>query len=171
MLRENFLYNFFKYKKNTNLEIVKFDSTKKIDIEDQITNKIIEIDQKILESSQALLQAQIVKFKSTFSNSNNLLEKIGKNVYQKKIDDSIKWYQKDLKELYLKRKILNINLEKIKGIFWLNRIIRVLKTILIIFLIIFSLFIFLSGFMIIIYLLPLILLIFISYPLFIKNIR
>ena len=93
MLRENFFYKFFKYKQNSSLAILNYDSTKKFDLED----KIIEIDQRIFETNKALLEAQIVKFRSTFSNSNSFLEKIGKNVYKKKVDDSIKWYQKDLK--------------------------------------------------------------------------
>ena len=165
MLKENFFYKFFKYKQNNSLAIVNYDSTKKFDIED----KIIEIDQRIFETNKALLEAQIVKFRSTFSNSNNFLEKIGKNVYKKKVDDSIKWYQKDLKELYLKRKTLKINLEKIKGIFWLNRIKRFLKASLIIFFILLSLLIFLSGFMMMIYILPLVLLMLLSYSLFNKK--
>ena len=90
MLKENFFYKFFKYKQNNSLAIMNYDSTKKFDLEDEI----IEIDQRILETNKALLEAQIVKFRSTFSNSNNFLEKIGKNVYKKKVDDSIKWYQK-----------------------------------------------------------------------------
>ena len=165
MLKENFFYKFFKYKQNNSLAIVNYDSTKKFDLED----KIIEIDQRILETNKALFEAQIVKFRSTFSNSNNFLEKIGKNVYKKKVDDSIKWYQKDLKELYLKRKTLQINLEKIKGIFWLNRIKRFLKASLIIFFILLSLLIFLSGFMMMIYILPLVLLMVLSYSLFSKK--
>ena len=165
MLKENFFYKFFKYKQNNSLAIMNYDSTKKFDLED----KIIEIDQRILETNKALLEAQIVKFRSTFSNSNNFLEKIGKNVYKKKVDDSIKWYQKDLKELYLKRKTLQINLEKIKGIFWLNRIKRFLKASLIIFFILLSLLIFLSGFMMMIYILPLVLLMVLSYSLFSKK--
>ena len=165
MIKENFFYKFFKYKKNSSLEIVNYDSTKKFDLED----KIIEIDQRILETNKALLEAQMVKFRSTFSNSNNFLEKIGKNVYKKKVDDSIKWYQKDLKELYLKRKTLQINLEKIKGIFWLNQIKRFLKTSLIILFILLSLLIFLSGFMMMIYILPLVLLMVLSYSLFSKK--
>ena len=100
MLKENFFYKFFKYKQNSSLAIVNYDSTKKFDLEDKITNKIIEIDKEISEANKGLLQAQLVKFRSTFSNSNNFLEKIGKNVYKKKIDDSIKWHQKDLQELY-----------------------------------------------------------------------
>ena len=165
MLKENFFYKFFKYKQNSSLAILNYGSTKKFDLED----KIIEIDHRILETNKALLEAQIVKFRSTFSNSNNFLDKIGKNVYKKKIDDSIKWYQKDLKELYLKRKTLQINLEKIKGIFWLNRIKRFLKTSLIILFILLSLLIFLSGLMMMIYILPLVLLMVLSYSLFSKN--
>ena len=165
MLKENFFYKFFKYKQNSSLAILNSGSTKKFDLED----KIIEIDHRILETNKALLEAQIVKFRSTFSNSNNFLDKIGKNVYKKKVDDSIKWYQKDLKELYLKRKTLQINLEKIKGIFWLNRIKRFLKASLIIFFILLSLLIFLSGFMMMIYILPLVLLMVLSYSLFSKK--
>ena len=165
MLKENFFYKFFKYKQNNSLAIMNYDSTKKFDLED----KIIEIDNRILETNKALLEAQIVKFRSTFSNSNNFLEKIGKNVYKKKVDESIKWYQKDLKELYLKRKMLKINLEKIKGIFCLNRIKRFLKASLIIFFILLSLLIFLSGFMMMIYILPLVLLMVFSYSLFSKK--
>ena len=169
MLRENFLYKFFKNNQISSLAIVNRVTTRKFDLKDQITNKIIEIDQKILETNKALLEAQIVKFRSTFSYSNNFLEKIGKNVYKKKVDDSIKWYQKDLKELYLKRKTLKINLEQIKGIFWLNRIKRFLKTGLTILFILLSLLIFLSGFMMMIYILPLILLMVLSYSLFSKK--
>ena len=169
MLKENFFYKFFKDKQNSSLAIVNYDSKKKFELEDKITNKIIEIDQRILETNKALLEAQIVKFRSTFANSNNFLEKIGKNVYKKKVDESIKWYQKDLKELYLKRKTLKIDLEKFKGIFWLNRIKRFLKTSLIIFFIVLSLLIILSGFMMMIYILPLVLLMVFIYSLFSKK--
>ena len=163
MLRANFFYRFFKYKENNRNEIVQYNSNKTIDLENQINNKIIEIDQQISENSKALLEAQIVKFRSTFSKPNNFLENIGKNVYKAKLEDSIHWHQKQLKELFLRRRELQINLEKIKGIFWLNRIKRFLTIILIGFLILLSLFIFSSGFMIIIYLLPLIILISLGY--------
>ena len=169
MLRANFFYRFFKYKGNNRNEIVQYNSNKKIDFQDQINNKIIEIDQQISENSKALLEAQIVKFRSTFSKPKNFLENIGKNVYKTKLEDSIHWHQKQLKDLFLRRRELQINLEKIKGIYWLNRIKRFLTIILIGFLILLSLFIFLSGFMIIIYLLPLILLTLLGYLLVAKQ--
>ncbi len=106
------------------------------------------------------MEAQIVKLRSTFSRSNNFIEQIGKNVYKTKLEDSINWHQKELRELYLRRKELKINLEKTQGIFWLNRIKRFLRIILIGFFISLSLIVLLSGFMIMIYLLPLIILIF-----------
>lgn len=162
MLRANF-FKIFKYKKNSNFEIVQYDSNKHFSVKDQIKTNIIEIDQKILEISKSLVEAQIVKLRSTFSNSNNFLEQIGKNVYKTKIEDSINWHQKQLKELYLRRRELKIKLEKLKGIFWLNRIKRLLRNILIGFFIFLILFFFLSGFMIIIYLMPLIILILLGY--------
>ena len=163
MFRESFFYKFFKYRKNISNEIVQYKSNRKFDLEDQINSKIIKIDEEISENSKALLEGQIVKLRSTFSKSNNFIEKIGKNVYKTKLDDSINWHQKQLKELYFRRRDLEMNLEKLKGVFWLNRIKRFLRIIFIGFFILLSLFIFLSGFMIIIYLLPLIILISLVY--------
>ena len=168
MLRSNF-FKFFKYKKNCNHEIVQYNSNKNSSVQDPIKAKIIEIDQKILETSKSLVEAQIVKLRSTFSKSNNFLEQIGKNVYTTKIEDSINCHQKQLKELYHRRRELEINLEKLKGIFWLNRIKRLLRIISIGFFIFLTLFIFLSGFMIIIYFLPIILLILFGYFIKIKK--
>ena len=138
---------------------MQYNSNENFSLKDQINTNIVEIDKKISENSKALVEAQIVKLRSTFSRSNNFIEQIGKNVYKTKLEDSITWHQKELKELYLRRKELKINLEKTEGIFWLNRIKRFLRIILIGFFISLSLIIFLSGFMIMIYLLPLIILI------------
>ena len=169
MLRARFFYNFFKYKQNKSNEIVKYKSNRKLDLEDQINSIIIEIDGDISKNSTELFEAQIVKLRSTFSKSNNFLDKIGKNVYRKKLDESIDWHQNKLKELYFRRRELQTKLERIKGIFWLNRIKTFLKIIFIGFFILLSLFIFVSGFMIIIYLLPLIILILLFYLLINKQ--
>ena len=158
MLRPNLFDKFFKTKPDNSNEIMKYNSSKIFDLESRLQREILEIDQRISENSKALLEAQVVKFRSTFSKSNNFIEEVGRNIYKTKLEDSINWHQKQLKELYLNRRELQINLEKLKGIFWLNRIKRFLTIILLIFFILFSLFIFLSGFMIIIYLLPLIIL-------------
>ena len=163
MLRANFFSKFFKYKKNSSHIIVKYSTNKNFDIQDQINTKILDIDHKISENSKALVDAQMVKLRSTFAKSNNFIEQIGKSVYKPKLEESINWHQKQLKELYIRRKELEINLEKHKGIFWINQIKRFLRIILIGIFIFLSLFIFLSGFMVIIYLLPLIILIFLIY--------
>ena len=163
MLGANFFLKLFKYKRSNSHQIVEYNSNKNFNLQDQINLKIIETNQKISENSKALIEAQIVRFRSQFSKSNNFIEQIGKNVYQTKLEDSISWHQKQLKELYLKRRELAINLEKLKGVFWLNQIKRLLSIILIGFFIFLNLFIFLSGFMIIIYLMPLIILFFFVY--------
>ena len=169
MLRADFFLKLFKYKKNSSHTIVKYDSTGKFLVQDQINMKIIEIDQKISENRKALIEAQIVKLRSSLSKSNNFIDKIGQNLYKTKLEESINWHQKQLKDLYLRRKELEITLEKIKGIFWLNRIKRFLRIILIGFLMVLSLFIFLSGLWVIIYLMPLIILIFLVYFLSVKR--
>ena len=161
MLRANFFYKFFKYKQNSSNKIIKYNSNEKFDLEFQINNKILEIDQNISEISKALLEAQIIKLRSTFSKSNNFIDKIGQNVYKIKLEDSINWHQKKLKELYFRRKELQINLEKIKGIFWRNQVKRFLIIIFIGIFVLLSLFIFFSGFIIII--MPLIIFIFLGY--------
>jgi len=163
MLRANFFLKFFKYKQNNSQEIIQYNSNENFRLEDQINIKIINIDQKISDNSKALFEAQIVKLRSTFLKPKNFIEQIGRDVYKTKLEDSINWHQKKLKELYLQRKELEISLEKLKGIFWINRIKRFLRIILIGFLIFISILIFLSGFMIIIYLTPFLILIFLVY--------
>ena len=160
MLRANF---FFKYKKNYSNKIIQYNSDQNFALQDQINNEIMDINQKISENSKALVDAQIVKLRSTFSRSNNFIERIRKNVYKTKIEESITWHQKQLKELYVRRRELEINLEKLKGVFWLNQIKRCLKILLIGFFIFLALLIFLSGFMILIYLMPFIILITLAY--------
>ena len=78
MLRANFFYKFFKYKRNSSNQMVKYNKNSVFDLQDEINNQIIEIDKEISENSKALIEAQMVKFKSTFSQSNNFIEKIGK---------------------------------------------------------------------------------------------
>ena len=160
MLRANF---FFKYKKNYSNKIIQYNSDQNFALQDQINNEIMDINQKISENGKALVDAQIVKLRSTFSRSNNFIERIRKNVYKTKIEESITWHQKQLKELYVRRRELEINLEKLKGVFWLNQIKRCLKILLIGFFIFLALLIFLSGFMILIYLMPFIILIVLAY--------
>ena len=123
-INQMFLLNFFnsllKDNRNDQNQIIKYSSNKNSDFHAQINNKLIEIDEKISENSKALLEAQIVKLRSTFSQSTNFIDKIGKNIYKTKIEESINWHQNQLKELYSQRKILKIQLEKIKGIYLFN---------------------------------------------------
>ena len=169
MLRAKFFYNFFKSKQNRSTEVVKYNSNVNFDLEEKINNQLIKINEEISENSKALLEAQIVKLRSNFSKSNNLIERIGRNVYKTKLEESINWHQKQIKDLYLRRRELNKNLDKLQGTFWLNRIKRFLTIILIGFFALFTLFIFLSGFMVIIYCLPLIIIIFAGYLLINKK--
>ena len=158
MLRSNFFYKFFKQAQISDHKIVKYNLNKEFNLEDQVKNEIIEIDKRISKDSKALIEAQIVKLRSTFSKSNNFIEKLGENIYKVKLEESISWHQKQLIELYSRRRELQIRLEKVKGIFWLSRIKRLLIIVLLGFFILLGLFIFLSGFMLSIYLLPVILL-------------
>jgi len=166
MLGANFFLNLFKYKKNNSYEIVRYDQNKSFHLQDQINNEIKHIDQRISENSKALVEAQLVKFRSTFTKSSSFIERIGKNVYKTKLEESINWHQKDIKNLYLRRRELVIKLEKLQGIFWLNQFKRFFGIMLIIFLIILLLIIFFSSFMLLIYSMPFILLIFTGYLIF-----
>ena len=163
MLRTNLFFKFLKFKNYSSSKIVQYNSSNRFTLQDQINDEIIDIDQKISENSKALFEAQIVKIRSTFSRSNNLIENIGNNIYKKNSEESISWHQAKIKGLYLRRRELVIKLEKIKGIFWLNQIKRFLKIIWMVLFMFLSLFIFLSGFVIIIYLIPLILSIILIY--------
>ena len=163
MSLSGFFNNFFKSNRNKSYKLIKYNSNRELELQNQINKKLIAIDQEISETSRSLLEGQIVKLRSNLSKSNNFIDRIGKNIYKTKLDESIIWHQKQLKELYIQRKDLQINLEKIKGIYWINRIKRLLAIIFIVIVLTLILFIFLSGFMIIIYLMPLIILIFLGY--------
>ena len=163
MSLSGFFNNFFKSNRNKNYKLIKYNSNRELELQNQINKKLIAIDQEISETSRSLLEGQIVKLRSNLSKSNNFIDRIGKNIYKTKLDESIIWHQKQLKELYVKRKDLQINLEKIKGIYWINRIKRLLAIVFMAIVLTLILFIFLSGFMIIIYLMPLIILIFLGY--------
>ena len=163
MSLSSFFNKFFKSNRNKNYKIIQHKSNIDLELQDQLNKKLIEIDQEISATSKSLLEGQIVKLRSNLSKSNNFIDRIGKNIYKTKLDESIIWHQKELKSLYLRRKELEITQEKLKGTFWLNRIKRFLRMILIGFFIFLSIFIFLSGFMIIIYLMPLIILFLLGY--------
>ena len=169
MLRANFFLNLLKKKKDSDHKIVQYDKNKRHTLKDKINNQIKYIDQKIAVNSKALVEAQLVKLRSTFTKPSNFIEKIEKNVYKSKIEESINWYQKDIKNLYLRRRELVTDLEKLQGIFWLNQIKRLFGIIIIIFLILLFIIIFFSGFMLLIYSMPFILLILIGYMIFRKK--
>ena len=67
MWRSNYFYNFFKGKTNNSNKIVKYNSFETFNFQNDLKNKILEIDTKIAENSKALLDAQIIKLKSKFS--------------------------------------------------------------------------------------------------------
>ena len=169
MLRENFFYKFFNQKQSINNNLVKYNSNKIFDLQGQIKNKIIEIDGKIYENNKDLVQAQVIQLKYKISKPNNIFDQIGRNVYQTKLGETISLHKEKLKELYFERKELQINLEKIQGIFWLNQVKRYLKLLGIVFLIFLNILILLSGFMIIIYSLPFIILILLGYIIITKQ--
>ena len=163
MLGINLFLNLFKYKKGSSYEIVQYNKNKGFTLEDQINNEINYIDQKISVNSKALFEAQLVKLRSTLTKSNNFIERIGRNVYKTKLEESINWHKKDIRCLYLRRRELVKQLEKIQGIFWLNQIKRLFGIILIIIIILLLLLIFFSSFVLLFYSMPFILLIFIGY--------
>ena len=169
MLGANIFFNLFKKKIDSSYEIVQYDKNKSLTLQDQINNEIKYIDQEISENSKALVEAQLVKLRSIFNKSNNFIEKIGRNVYKTKIEESIHWHQKNIKNLYIRRRELAIELEKLQGIFWLNQIKRLSRIILLIFLILLILFILFSSFILLVNLIPFILFFFIGYLIFRKK--
>ena len=171
MFDSNFFYKFFRYKKITSNTITTYNPSSNFDIQNKVKTQLIEIDRELAKNSKALFEAQIVKFRSTFSKPNNLIEKMGKNIYKNQIEDSINWHQQKLKDLYFERWRVQIQLEKITGKFWINRIKRMLTLILLGFLLLLSIFIFISGFLAVVYSLPFLFLIFIFYIFLRKSIK
>ena len=169
MFNSNFFHKIFRYKKNISSQITSYDPSNTFKIQSKNKAQMQEIDREIKQNSQALLEAQIVKLRTTFSNPNNLFEQIGRNVYKNQIDVSINWHQKKLKDLYFERRIIQMELEKENGTFWINSIKRSLIILLLIIISLFSVFILISGILAMIYLLPFFILILMGYILLKKK--
>jgi len=171
MRRSNFFYKLFNYNRNNSSEITKYNSFENFDYQKNINERILEIDREISENSKALLEAQLVKLKSTFYKSNNFIKHLGTSIYKAQLEDSINWHQKKIRQLYTERKQLQIYIEKKKGIYWINQIKRFLEILSLGFLLLFFMFIMISSFMIIINLIPIILIIILGYWIVNKNIK
>ncbi len=171
MLNLNFFYKFFKYQRNVSNEITTYNPSNNFKIHNQINTKLIEIDKEIAQNSKDLFEAQIVRFRTIFSTPKNLIERMGKNMYKSQIEDSISWHQQKLKDLYFERSRIQIQLEKITGNLWINRIKRILKVVLLAFLLLLIIFIFISGFLAMVYSLPFLMLVFMVYIFSRKNIK
>ncbi len=73
------------------------------------------LDQEIKFTSNALLEAQIVRIRSIFSRDNNILSNLQRRVVESTASSSVQWYQQELSILYKKRRGLQLELDRITG--------------------------------------------------------
>ena len=78
------------------------------------------IDAQIMNVSQELLKAQQVQIRSALNIENNWLIKLQKNWVSSAANDSANWHRDNLFDLYKKRRLLKVNLEKATGQYWPN---------------------------------------------------
>ncbi len=145
-----------KQKRNKSTAISQVIDLKQTNIK-AIKDEIAIIDKEIIELMSGLFEAKKVQIKSALNTNNNFLFKLQRKFISSAATQSAYWHENNLKNLYQKRKFLQINLEKITGTYWKNKIKRIFFITILIFIIALVISLILMGILLTAYLLPLLL--------------
>ena len=116
------MHNLFKFKKNNQYAIKRWDSIRNPNSLEALTKEILRIDQEIANTYKDLLEVQIVKFRASFPKSSNWLNKLQKQVYWSSIENSSSFHTRHLISLYNRRRRVQEELDRVSGNFWKKRI-------------------------------------------------
>tara|TARA_Y100001968_G_C19425974_1_gene754380 strand:- start:978 stop:1484 length:507 start_codon:yes stop_codon:yes gene_type:complete len=143
------------FKRNKKIRAIqKLNTTDPLISVDILLKRIEEIDLSIAETTRSIFEAQIVRFRSLFSNNVNILENFQRKLVEKSVNNSLLWHQKRLRELNSERILLQDDLDKISGKYWNKRLKRIIQRIIIWLCILLSIFVFIIGIATAIYLIP-----------------
>ena len=105
--------------------IIKFDNNEISSLIEQITT----IDKQIQRTSNAIIEAQVVRVRSLLSREANIFNSFQKKIVVSKATSSVEWHQKQLFMLNQHRKELQIKLDTLTGETWRRRIDNIIRTI------------------------------------------
>ena len=107
------VYNINKYQSN---------KTQKDILIQNLTEEILKLEQKLSKEAKELFQTEVTGIKAAFSNDKSWLERLQKKLFRTKIENSAKWQRDHILQLYREKKNLQLQLDKLTGKFWRNRI-------------------------------------------------
>ena len=144
-------------RKNKNVyDIDRYQSnnTSKDFIIQKITQDILKIDQKISKEAKDLFQTEVAGIKAAFSSNNSWLDRLQKNIYRSKIQNSAKWQRDQIRQLYQEKQKLQLQLDRLTGKFWIKQLQKWLTLFIFTVLVIFAIWIIFMGLVTTLYLLP-----------------
>ena len=118
-------------KREPSNQITKHVDNKNINNIRSLVNKIKDLDGEIKLTTQAILQAQIVRVRSMFFQENNIFNNFQRRIIQAKASTSLQWHQKTLLLLKNDRKTLQAELDKLTGRTWHRRLENLLNMLLV----------------------------------------
>ena len=145
-----------RWKNNESLAIETFNDGKlKFDKVNYLKDELKAIDRQIIDLLSGLLEAQKVQIKSALNRDKNLFIRFQKKWITSAANQSANWHQSNLRLLYKKRKVLQIEYEKATGKYWQNKVKRLVVIISFLLLATFIISLILMGVFLALYLLPL----------------
>lgn len=99
----------------------------------KLNNDLYATDQKIIELTNKLLAAEVLKVNSYFNKNQNFINRIRSNYATSRANESTDWNKERLMGLIQKRKQIQLKLEHITGQYWKHQIIRIIFIISILF--------------------------------------
>tara|TARA_Y100001968_G_scaffold134623_1_gene122810 strand:+ start:9390 stop:9899 length:510 start_codon:yes stop_codon:yes gene_type:complete len=119
-----------------------------------LTKKIRDIDIQISQTSTSIFQAQNVRIRTLFSEKNYFLGGFHRRIIESSASNSLRWHQSRLIQLNSERNLLQDELDRINGKFWIKKARKTFFWIVYLILFILIGFIFFMGIFTAIYILP-----------------
>ena len=148
------LINLLIRRNNRVYSIRKFEGNQSYGSIKSIVGRLKEIEYQIHITSQSILEAQLVKFRSVFSKNNNFFDGLQKKVVESSVNTSLKWHQEQLIALRKERIHLQLELVNLTGRRWQRKIIKLIKLVSILIGILISILFLIIGIFTTLYLLP-----------------
>ncbi len=157
------LINLLIRRRNRVYSIKRFEGNPSSDDIKSINWRLKEIEREIQITSQAILEAQLVKFRSIFFKSNNLFDGFQKRIVESSVNTSVQWHQQKLMELRKEKVKLQLNLDQLTGKGWERKTLRLIRITFIVIGLLISFLFLILGIFAALYLLPIFIMLLFSF--------
>ena len=148
------LINFLIRRRNRVYSIKRFEDNASSVSPQSLVERLKEVDSQIQITSQAILEAQLVKLRSVFFKSNSILDGFQKRIVESSVNTSVQWHQNHLRELREEKVKLQLHFDQLTGRAWQRKSIKLIRLFLMLIVVLISSLFFIMGIFTVIYLLP-----------------